>query len=61
MKQYFAEIISAKGTKVTKRYTTPQELLTLLAENASYLTDCDVHFYYIEIQDDGLQRLHHGF
>lgn len=61
MKQYYAEIISAKGTQVTKRYTTSQELLTILAENTSYLTDCDVRFYYIEIKDDGSQCLHCGF
>ena len=61
MKQYYAEIISANGTKVTKLYTTPQELLTLLAENTSYLTDRDVRFYYSEIKDDGSQCLHRGF
>lgn len=61
MKQYYAEIIGANGTQVTKRYTTPQELLTLLAENTSYLTDRDVRFYYNEIKDDGSQYLHRGF
>lgn len=61
MKQYYAEIISAKGTQVTKCYTTPQELLTILAENTSYLTDHDVRFYYIEIKGDGSQCLHRGF
>ena len=61
MKQYYAEIISANGTQVTKRYNTPQELLTLLAENTSYLTNRDVRFYYNEIKDDGSQYLHRGF
>lgn len=61
MKQYYAEIISANGTKVTKRYATPQELLTTLANNTKHLTDCDVRFYYVEIKDDGSQVLHRGF
>lgn len=60
MKQYYAEIISAKGTQVTKRYATSQELLTLLAENTSFLIDCDVRFYNIEFKDDGAQCLHRG-
>lgn len=61
MKQYYAEIISANGTQVTKRYATPQELLTTLIKSMQQLTNCDVRFYYVEIKDDGSQYLHRGF
>ena len=60
MKQYYAEIISAKGTKTTARYATSKELLTILAENTSHLANCDVRFYYIEFKDDGAQCLRRG-